>query len=105
MNALSPADRARNIARRVLVDGYDPLLAARELAVVTHQLAVVPKDVRRVFEGVASETDDLPVGRERVNWSLEALREKDPEADAYREQVRAVVNEACQALLNALDAP
>lgn len=103
MNALPPAERARNIARRVLRDGYDPLLASRELAAVTRQLTQIPHEVRRVFEGVASETDELPLGRERVNWSLEALLEKDPEASAYREQVRAVVGEACQLLLNALE--
>lgn len=101
--SLPPAERARNIARRVLHDGYDPLLASRELAGLSRHLEAVPADVRDDFEGVASECDDLPLGHERMNWSLAALAEKDKEAQHYRERVGPVIAKACQALLNALE--
>lgn len=97
--------RAQNIARRVLQHGYDPLLACRELASLTGSLPDLPREIRSIFEAIASEVDDLPLGRERVNWSLPALSAQDPQSDDYREQVRDVVRAALQSLLLALEPP
>jgi hypothetical protein len=43
-----------------------------------------------VFEGISSETDHLPVGKERQHWDADALRRKDEEIrlaeDSYKNQ-------------------
>ncbi len=48
---------------------------------------------------VESETEDLPLGEARSQWSEEALSRKDAEVNAYIGQVREVVLEACEALV------
>lgn len=92
--------RARQVAKRVLEDQYDPLLACRDLVDIREQLlSAVPHEVMNVFVGVASEVHRLPIGPERAYWAEESLRVKDLEAATYREQVRSDVEEALRALL------
>lgn len=97
--------RARDAARRALDGDYDLLLACRDLAALKAHLRDVPDDVVDTFVGVASEVDDLPIGGERRNWSLDALMANDVEANRYREQVRDVVTEALRRLLGSLGNP
>lgn len=94
--------RAGEVARRALDGEYDLLLACRDLASLRSHLQDVPDDVVTTFIGVASEVDDLPIGAERKNWSLDALKANDIESRKYREQVRDVVMEALRRLLAAL---
>ena len=101
--ALRATERAKVVARRALDGEYDLLLACRDLASLTHDLSNVPRDIADTFAGVASEVDDLPIGAERRNWSLDALKANDTEATKYREVVRAVVTDALQQLLRVLD--
>lgn len=95
-------ERVKEIARRVLEGGYDPLLACRELAGLKGKLPRIADDVIDTFVGVASEVDDLPIGTEREHWAADALRKKDAEAAAYRERVRGSVEEALRGLLASL---
>ncbi len=99
---MPPTERAKDIARRVLGDGYDPLLACRDLADLRDRLPGVADEIMNTFVGVASEVDDLPIGREREQWAAEALKAKDVEAADYRERVRAVVEESLRGLLASL---
>ncbi|MBY0493556.1 MAG: hypothetical protein K2Y23_05035 [Cyanobacteria bacterium] len=91
--------RARQIAKRVLGGEDDPLLACRELADMREELSDVADEVVDVFVAVASEIDDLPIGRERVHWATQSLREKDLEAADYRARVIVQVDEALRRLL------
>lgn len=92
--------RARQIAKRVLEDHGDPLVACRDLVDIQEQLrSVVTEEVLDVFVGVDSEVDGLPIGPERAYWAEESLRAKDLLAADYREQVRGEVEEALRALL------
>ncbi|MCP5320829.1 MAG: hypothetical protein H7A12_08400 [Pseudomonadales bacterium] len=95
-------ERAKEIARRVLSDGYDPLLACRDLARLRPRLPGVADDIMNTFIGVASEVDDLPIGPERKHWAADALKAKDVEAANYRERIRAVVEKSLRGLLASL---
>ncbi len=55
---LPPTERAKEIARRVLDYGYDPLLACRDLAEFRGRLPGVADEIMDTFVGVASEVDD-----------------------------------------------
>lgn len=101
-SGVPPMERAKEIARRVLGDGYDPLLACRDLAQLRERLPGVGDEIMDTFIGVASEVDDLPIGPEREHWAAEALKAKDVEAADYRERVRAVVEESLRGLLASL---
>ena|SRR5579883_27559 len=55
-----------------------------------------------VFEGIASETDDLPVGTVRQFWNPDALASKDLERTAYEARMRGRALEACRSLAKRL---
>jgi hypothetical protein len=74
--------------------------ASRKLSSLRHQIAGEDLDDDwRVFVGLDSETDHLPVGEERKHWQADALAKKDVEIKksegSYRD--RAIV--AAQNLL------
>ena len=98
-------ERAGEVAKRALSGEYDLLLACRDLTSMKSHLQGVSEDIVNTFVGVASEVDDLPIGAERRNWSLNALKANDIEANKYREQVRDVVTGALRELLVALGKP
>lgn len=99
---MSPKERARQVAHRVLGEGYDPLLACRDLVHLRARLPEIPDDIMDIFVGIASEVDDLPLGSEREDWAVAALKSKDAEAADYRERVRAVVEASLRRLLMSL---
>lgn len=99
---VSSIEHAKEIAGRVLNEGYDPLLACRELAQLRQRLPGVPDEIMDVFVGIASEVDGLPIGGERRYWAVGELRLRDAEAARYRERVRAVVEESLVRLLASL---
>jgi hypothetical protein len=101
-DGVPPTERAKEVARRVLGDGYDPLLACRDLARLRGRLPGVADEIMDTFVGVASEVDDLPIGSEREHWAADALKSKDVEAADYRERVRTVVEESLRRLLASL---
>jgi len=53
----------------------------------------------RIFECVAIETEDLPVGPVRELWALGALARMDAEAADYEARVRDAVFEGCREIL------
>ena len=94
-----PTERAKEIARRVLDDSYDPLLACRNLDQLRKWLPKVPDEIMDTFVGIASEVDELPIGSEREYWAVDELKLKDVRAVKYRELVRAVVEGSLRQLL------
>ncbi len=100
--SVPPMERAKEIARSVLGEGYDPLLACRDLAQLRQRLPGVADEIMDTFVGVASEVDDLPIGSEREHWAAAALKLKDTEAAEYRERVRAVFEDSLRRLLMSL---
>ena len=68
------------IARRVLVDDLDPIIAARLLNALRESVGVARDDPDfTTFVVIDSETDSLPVETERHQWSTEALTKLEPE--------------------------
>jgi hypothetical protein len=65
-----------------LVDG------CRQVASLHRRLGDADDDAIIVVIGVASETDEFPVGASRRRWSPESLAEMDAERDAYLAKVR-----------------
>jgi hypothetical protein len=55
--------------------------------------------------GGASETEDFPIGEPRQYWDPEGLLVKDTERAEYMNRVRAVVLEACRAIIAKLLMP
>ena len=51
------------------------------------------------FELVSSETDHLPIGREALNWSDEALVRNEPELKRSREWAIETVRAECASLV------
>jgi hypothetical protein len=76
--------RAATVARSALADTHDPILASRELSSLRFAVGVANDDPDfTVFVAVNSETDALPLGSERSQWSPEALARLEREvADA-----------------------
>ena len=101
-SGVPPTERAKEIAHGVLCEGYDPLLACRDLALLRRLLPEVADEIMDTFVGVASELDVFPIGSEREHWAVAALESKDSEAADYRERVRAVVEDSLRRLLMAL---
>jgi len=83
--------QAREIARKTLDEGYDPLLACREIDGLSPGLPTIPREVLDTFNAVASETDTIPLGDQRRYWSDDALRLRDYRAADYRARVYEVV--------------
>ena len=95
-------ERAKEIARRVLDEGYDPLLACRDLADLRLGLQGIADEIMDTFIGIACEVDGVPLGSERQYWAADALRLQDIKAADYRGRVRAVVEESLRQLLATL---
>jgi len=53
-----------------------------------------------VFGAIASETDELPLGKAREQWSAAALARADVEIERYTREVQDQVLAACRNLLN-----
>lgn len=72
--------RAQELARLVLSGKVDILEASKSLWVVLQRLGLGWEDEdSSAFGLIVSETDHLPVGRERQYWAKEALERKEPE--------------------------
>ncbi|HEY5022357.1 MAG TPA: hypothetical protein VII30_07720 [Gemmatimonadaceae bacterium] len=90
--------QAVGLATSVLNGTLGIIEGARELATLGHILVddwrVDPDFV--VFGAVASETDDLPVGKDRERWEAVALVEKDAEVKSFETRMQAKMYGACR---------
>jgi hypothetical protein len=87
------------ICEAALAEEIGTIAASRRLSALGLELFERRHEDFITFDAVDSETDDLPVDRERRNWSAEALKRKDAdiaEAEAlYKDDVIA----ACRKLI------
>ncbi len=85
-------------ARAVLSGEIGLLEGCIPLASIAHDVVsdwrVDPDFV--VFGAVASETDELPLGKARAQWSAAALARADVEIDRYTREVQDSVLAACR---------
>lgn len=59
----------------------------------------VDSEIFRLFQGVASETDGLPIGPERRYWAPDALQGKDELANKYELQISDELLKAAEQLI------
>jgi hypothetical protein len=96
--------RALRVAANLLRGEIGALEAARVLAPYIHaDPSLVSLEDRRMMIGIASETDDLPVGRAREVWHPDALLEKDKEIDKCERLYGANVRSICERMMKKWD--
>ncbi len=97
---MSAATKTRGVAQAI-ISGSVPLLEGVRL-ILPHLHAdesiCTPSD-RKLFIGIGSETDNLPLGPVRKDWHPDSLPEKDRQIAEYTERVREVVTSACWRIL------
>jgi hypothetical protein len=100
-NAWARCEAVR-IARAVLSSELGVLEGCIPLASIAHDVVadwrIDPDFV--VFGAVASETDELPLGKARSQWSAAALDRADVEIDRYTREVQDKVLAACRNVVN-----
>jgi outer membrane translocation and assembly module TamA len=93
------------IARQLVAGEIDVIAASRELGYLRHEVEPQLANVLVTSTAIDSETDALPVGDMRKEWSPEALKRKDKEIaeteDFYRE---SAINAATE-LIRLLETP
>lgn len=90
-----------SVARKILSGQLGILEGSRSLAQLSGRLQERNDDLFAAVLAVESETDELPLGPERSNWSEEALSRKDADAEDYVIRVRDVVLQTCEKLVEA----
>jgi hypothetical protein len=104
--SLSQAQEARDVARAI-ADGQIGLVEGswkiRDLEFAGADADDEMRALLTPFVAVTSETDHLPIGEERANWSPDVLREKDQEIRAYDEACRAQMVPHCRAFAARVD--
>jgi hypothetical protein len=100
---LSPRCSVENqiaaVAQEVLTGGIGLVEGCRRLVQLVGSLEDWDEKLLAPIIGLESETDDLPLGAARSLWSPTALAERQREVDAYLDQARSVVLEACRDLV------
>jgi outer membrane biogenesis lipoprotein LolB len=85
--------QVRALAWRIIEGQVGVIEGSRQMLKFQFWLHAGDDEDFRVFRGVDSETDHLPVGRVREHWNAEALKKKDEEIaeveDFYRQDVIA----------------
>lgn len=93
--------RVVDISTRMLNGSLPFLDGALELASLHHDAAVDERDRDfLIFAGIASEVDDLPIGRARQFWITEALIAHQSKIDAATEWAERIGRAACVSLID-----
>jgi hypothetical protein len=76
------------------------IFASRKLRDLHYQMFDNVDDDFRIFIGIESETDELPIGDERQYWDAAVLTEKDKEIAEYEKKAEKDVIESCRRLID-----
>lgn len=99
--------RARivTIVEAMLSDDTCFLEGVQQLASLRHEVAVADNDPGiLVFVGIATETDHLPIGATRSNWSSEAQSKHQPQIEPVSQWAREVCGKTCNSILERFNA-
>ncbi|PYO79113.1 MAG: hypothetical protein DMD63_05170 [Gemmatimonadetes bacterium] len=94
-------EKAIKTARAVLDGKMGIIEGARLLSTLAPDL--VPDWNFLVLAALDSETDDLPVGKERKLWDATALAERDPVISQIEADAKQEVEVACRNILRRFD--
>lgn len=93
------------IARQLVAGEIGVIAASRELGYLRHEVEPQLANVLVTFTGIDSETDTLPVGDVRKEWSPEALKRKDKEITEAEDFYRDSAINAATELIRLLETP
>ena len=88
-----------SVIRAMLKGDIDLLYGCRRLVRLQHLVRETHSEAWLTIVGIESETDDLPLGDQKLPWSPDMLKEKEREAKAYLDKVEPILLKACQELL------
>jgi hypothetical protein len=93
-------ERVVQLAASILSGSIGAIEGSRVLASLQHEVEVADDDADfRDFASIASQTDALPVGQERKNWSIRALTRSIAEVNDGETWARQQIDEACRSLI------
>ena len=84
----------RALAQQIIEGEVGIIEGSRRMLAYRTSLHAGDAEEFRIFRGVESESDHLPIGKVRELWSASALREKDVEIKAFEDFYRQQVVEA-----------
>ncbi|MGJ4928802.1 hypothetical protein ACQR1I_06140 [Bradyrhizobium sp. HKCCYLS2038] len=86
-------------ARQILSNALSPIEGAR--IIVAHRMSARLETDRDIlpFVGIDSETEALPLGRDRIHWRAESLRDLEPSIASAEAWARGVATRPCESLL------
>ena len=93
------------IARQLIAGEVGVIAASRELGYLRHEVEPQLANVLVTFTAIDSETDSLPVGDVRKEWSPEALKRKDKETAEAEDFYRDSAINAATELIRLLERP
>ena len=89
-------NRAVEVASRILEGSIGLTEGIRNLLLFQKEMGRAKDPEFLFFAGIASETDDFPVGDARKNWNEIALKQKDADLKEYEDRIRPTVLDACR---------
>jgi Protein of unknown function (DUF2489) len=93
------------IARQLVTGEIGIIAASRQLGYLRHEVDPQLTNLIVTFTAIDSETDALPVGDVRKEWSPEALKRKDKEIAEAEDFYRESAIKAATELIRLLEAP
>ena len=90
---------ARALARTIIDGEIGVIEGSRQMVVYGDRLHASDAEEFRIFRGIDSESDHLPIGHARQHWSASALKEKDAEIKGMEGFYRTQVIEAAMKIL------
>ncbi|NDP59182.1 MAG: hypothetical protein GZ090_07485 [Oxalobacteraceae bacterium] len=94
-----PRHELVNVANAMLVGDMNLIKGIRRICKLRFSVRDPENEVFLAIRGIESETDTYPVGRVRLNYTLEYLRRIDVEMQGYLEQAKGDIFQACQAIV------
>ena len=93
------------IAKQLAAGEISVIAASRQLSHFRHDVELPLAHILLTFAAIDSETDALPVGDARREWSAEALERKDREITEAEDFYRNTAIDAANELVRLLETP
>lgn len=92
-----------SVIRNMLSGKIDLLVGCRKLIQLRPYIDIEEDEDWLIIVGIESETDDVPLGNERLTWNLDRLRIKDAEIQTYMKKTKPLLLDACRKVLAKLE--
>jgi hypothetical protein len=94
-----------HVARQLVAGEIGVIAASRDLGYLRHEVEPQLANVLVTFTGIDSETDALPLGHVRKEWSPDALKHQDKEIAEAEDFYRETAINAATELIRLLETP